>query len=154
MAAQTDYSRRALIPVVEQHPTLERRSDVQNQLDHLDCFYGSHHSGKRREDWQLRPILLAVRRDGSRGIEAAEAGTVLVTIHRHLTGKALGRSGDEHLSLPDTLVVYDQPRLDVVTTVDNHIVVCYQFRCVGLSETLFQRHALQVRVDGKRLLFQ
>lgn len=154
MAAQTNYSRRALIPAVEQHPALERRPDVQDQLEHLDCLYGSYHSGKRREDWQLRPILLAVRCDGSRRVEAAEAGAVLVTIHRDLTGKALGRSGDEHLSLPDTLVVYDQSRLDVVTTVDNHVMACYQFPGIGLGETLFQRHALQVRVDGKCLLFQ
>ena len=57
-----------------------------------------------------------------RGIETAEAGAVVVSIHGHLTGEALRSSGDKAFSLTNTLVVDDVSRRNVVAAIDDHVV--------------------------------
>ena len=70
----------------------------------------------------LRTVLCGIGSDRLRGVETTEAGTVIVSIHGHLTGEALRGSGDEALSLTNALVVNDVSRRNVVAAVDDHIV--------------------------------
>ena len=64
-------------------------------------------SGKRSENREFRTVLCCIGSDRLRGIETAEAGAVIVSIHGNLTGEALRGSGDEAFSLANALVVDD-----------------------------------------------
>ena len=88
-----------------------------------DYFEGTDDSWKWSENREFRSILCSVRRDRLRGIETAETGSMIVSIHGHLTREALGGPRNEALSLPHALVVDNVARRDVVAAVDYHVMV-------------------------------